>query len=69
MAYDRQRFHMGLADGPDRGPQGRRWPARCSRRRRPTDGLFPTAHIPARREAALAKYADVLSVGGSEGGS
>ena len=64
MAYIANAYHLGLADGPTevhKSTLARTLFAQAT----PTDGLFPTAHIPARREAALAKYADVLvSVGG-----
>jgi hypothetical protein len=33
---------------------------------KPAEGLFPSMHVPAEREAAQAKYADVLArVGGA----
>ena len=52
-------FHMGLADGPTEVHK-----VQVARRVLddyvPCDDLFPTAHLPKKREAALTKYADVL---------
>jgi acyl-CoA dehydrogenase len=52
-------FHMGLADGPTEVHK-----IQVARRVLddyvPCDDLFPTGHLPRRKEAALAKYADVL---------
>ena len=52
-------FHMGLADGPTEVHK-----VQVARRVLddyvPCDDLFPTAHLPKQREAALTKYADVL---------
>ena len=52
-------FHMGLADGPTEVHK-----VQVARRVLddyvPCDDLFPTAHLPRQREAALTKYADVL---------
>jgi acyl-CoA dehydrogenase len=56
-------YHLGLADGPTEVHKvtvARELLSRAT----PTDGLFPTAHIPAKREAALARYADVLAANG-----
>jgi acyl-CoA dehydrogenase len=53
-------YHLGLADGPTEVHKvtlARTLFANAE----PAPGLFPTAHIPAAREAALAKYADVLA--------
>jgi acyl-CoA dehydrogenase len=52
-------FHMGLADGPTEVHKvtvARQVLSECT----PTDGLFPTGHLPARREAAIARYRDVI---------
>ena len=52
-------FHMGLADGPTEVHK-----VQVARRVLddyvPCDDLFPTMHLPKRREAAEARYADVL---------
>ena len=52
-------FHMGLADGPTEVHK-----VQVARRVLddyvPCDDLFPSTHLPKQREAALAKYADVL---------
>ena len=52
-------FHMGLADGPTEVHK-----VQVARRVLddyvPCDDLFPSAHLPKKREAALTKYADVL---------
>ena len=52
-------FHMGLADGPTEVHK-----VTVARQvlseYKPTDGMFPTGHIPARREAAIARYRDVI---------
>jgi acyl-CoA dehydrogenase len=52
-------FHMGLADGPTEVHK-----VQVARRVLdsyvPCDDLFPTGHLPKRRAAAEAKYADVL---------
>ncbi len=53
-------YHLGLADGPTEVHKvtlARTLLAHAT----PSPGLFPTLHIPAAREAALAKYADVLA--------
>ena len=53
-------YHLGLADGPTEVHKvtlARTLLAQAT----PASGLFPTRHLPARREAALAKYADVLA--------
>lgn len=53
-------FHVGLADGPTEVHK-----VTLARRllsaARPSPGLFPSRHIPALRERALKKYADVLA--------
>jgi len=52
-------FHMGLADGPTEVHK-----VQVARgvlaEHRGTKGMFPTGHLPALREAALRRYADVL---------
>ncbi|MDP6284587.1 MAG: acyl-CoA dehydrogenase family protein [Acidimicrobiales bacterium] len=52
-------FHMGLADGPTEVHK-----VQVARRVLddyvPCDDLFPSSHLPKKREAALTKYADVL---------
>jgi acyl-CoA dehydrogenase len=52
-------FHMGLADGPTEVHK-----IQVARRVLddyvPCDDLFPSMHLPRRREAAMRKYADVL---------
>ncbi len=52
-------FHMGLADGPTEVHK-----VTVARQvlseYQPTDGMFPTRHIPARREEAIARYRDVI---------
>ena len=52
-------FHMGLADGPTEVHK-----VQVARRVLddyvPCEDLFPSAHLPRRRAAAEAKYADVL---------
>jgi acyl-CoA dehydrogenase len=56
-------YHLGLADGPTEVHKvtvARELLSRAT----PTDGLFPTTHIPAKREEALARYADVLAAHG-----
>jgi acyl-CoA dehydrogenase len=52
-------FHMGLADGPTEVHKVQ-VARQVLRDYKPTDDLFPTAHIPRLRAAAEAKYADVL---------
>jgi acyl-CoA dehydrogenase len=53
-------YHLGLADGPTEVHKLTLARGLLSHTQ-PAPGLFPTAHIPARREHALAKYADVLA--------
>lgn len=60
MAMIANAYHVGLADGPTEVHKvtlARTLLAKAT----PAPGLFPTRHIPAAREAALAKYADVLA--------
>ncbi|MCU1500747.1 MAG: Acyl-CoA dehydrogenase, partial [Ilumatobacteraceae bacterium] len=52
-------FHMGLADGPTEVHKitvARQVLSEYT----PTSGMFPTMHTPALREAAIARYADVI---------
>jgi acyl-CoA dehydrogenase len=52
-------FHMGLADGPTEVHKvtvARQVLSEYA----PTDGLFPTRHLPKLREEAIARYADVI---------
>jgi acyl-CoA dehydrogenase len=52
-------FHMGLADGPTEVHKvtvARQVLSQYA----PTDGLFPTGHLPTLRDAARARYADVI---------
>jgi acyl-CoA dehydrogenase len=61
-------FHMGLADGATEVHQiqlARRILAGYS----PTDDLFPTGHLPRKRAAAEARFADVLAAVEAEDGS
>jgi acyl-CoA dehydrogenase len=53
-------YHLGLADGPTEVHKVTLARTLLSKAT-PTEGLFPTRHIPAAREAALEKYADVLA--------
>jgi acyl-CoA dehydrogenase len=58
-------FHMGLADGATEVHQvqlARRILAGYS----PTDDLFPTGHLPKRKAAAEARFADVLAAVGAD---
>ena len=50
---------MGLADGPTEVHKVT-VAKQVLRDHEPSPGLWPTQHLPSRREAALAKYADVL---------
>lgn len=52
-------FHMGLADGPTEVHKVT-LARQVLSRYEPTSGMFPTRHRPTDREAAIAKYADVL---------
>lgn len=64
-AFIAESFHMGLADGPTEVHKvtlARRVLANYS----PAPGLFPTSHLPARREAALEHYGDVLRQAGQD---
>jgi acyl-CoA dehydrogenase len=53
-------YHLGLADGPTEVHKVTLARTLLSEAT-PAPGLFPTMHIPAQREAAEAKYADVLT--------
>jgi acyl-CoA dehydrogenase len=53
-------YHLGLADGPTEVHKVTLARTLLSGAT-PADGLFPTMHLPAARNAALAKYADVLA--------
>jgi acyl-CoA dehydrogenase len=64
MAYISNAYHLGLADGPTEVHKTTLARTLLSRTT-PAEGLFPSAHIPAQREAALEKYADVLASVGS----
>jgi acyl-CoA dehydrogenase len=52
-------FHMGLADGPTEVHK-----VTVARQvlseYEPTEGLFPTRHIPRLREEAIARYGDLI---------
>jgi acyl-CoA dehydrogenase len=50
---------LGIADGPTEVHKDT-LARQVLKQHRPTDGLFPTEHRPAKLEAARAKYADVL---------
>lgn len=64
MAMIANAYHMGLADGPTEVHKTTL--ARSLLRGvQPAPGLWPTEHIPAKRDAALAKYADVLAAAGA----
>ncbi len=52
-------FHMGLADGPTEVHKVT-VARQVLREYRGTNELFPTRHIPALRDAAIAKFADVI---------
>jgi acyl-CoA dehydrogenase len=53
-------LHLGIADGPTEVHKVTLARGLFSNAK-PSPGLFPTTHIPARRDQALAKYADVLA--------
>jgi len=52
-------FHMGLADGPTEVHKATLARLLLSEHR-PAPGLFPTGHLPTRRDAAIARYADLI---------
>ena len=64
-AFDRlfgvrtESFHMGLADGPTEVHKVT-VARQVLREYNGTNGMFPTAHIPAKRAEALSRYADVI---------
>jgi len=59
MAMISNAYHLGLADGPTEVHKVTLARTLLSHTT-PAEGLFPTTHRPAAREAALARYADVL---------
>jgi acyl-CoA dehydrogenase len=59
MAMISNAYHLGLADGPTEVHKVTLARTLLSQTT-PAEGLFPTTHRPAAREAALARYADVL---------
>ncbi len=58
-------LHLGLADGPTEVHKVTLARTLLSQAK-PAPGLFPTTHIPAQREAARAKYAEVIARHGGE---
>ena len=56
-------FHMGLADGATEVHKVT-LARQVLKDHRPTEGLFPTGHLLARREAARERFADVLAAAG-----
>ena len=64
MAMIANAYHLGLADGPTEVHKVTLARTLLSKAT-PAAGLFPTRHIPAEREAAHTKYADVLAQSGS----
>ena len=56
-----QSFVMGLADGPTEVHKIT-LARQILRDYKGTAGLFPTGHIPALRQAALKKYADIIEL-------
>lgn len=52
-------FHMGLADGPTEVHKATLARLLLSEYK-PAEGLFPSGHVPALREAAIARYADAI---------
>jgi len=50
---------MGIADGPTEVHKVT-IARQVLKRYSPSEGMFPTAHIPPRREAARARFAEVL---------
>ncbi len=60
MAMIANAYHLGLADGPTEVHKVTLARTLLSKAT-PAPGLFPTRHIPAEREAAHTKYADVLA--------
>ena len=56
-------FHMGLADGATEVHQIT-LARQLLKDHRPAEGLFPSGHLLARREAARERFADVLAAAG-----
>lgn len=56
-------YHMGLADGPTQVHK-LQVARNLLRDYEATPGLFPTTHLPAQKEKALARYADVIAAAG-----
>lgn len=52
-------FHMGLADGPSEVHKATLARLVLSETT-PTEGVFPTGHLPTLRDEALARYAELL---------
>jgi acyl-CoA dehydrogenase len=50
---------LGIADGPTEVHKDG-LARQILKQHKPTDGLFPSEHLPARIEAAKVKYAEVL---------
>ncbi|MHB8467399.1 MAG: acyl-CoA dehydrogenase family protein, partial [Acidimicrobiales bacterium] len=63
MSFIANAYHLGLADGPTEIHKTTLARTLLSEAT-PSDGLFPTSHLPARREAAAAKYAELLAAAG-----
>jgi acyl-CoA dehydrogenase len=59
MAMIANAYHLGLADGPTEVHKLTLARSLLSGAK-PVASVFPTMHIPAQREAAFVKYADVL---------
>ena len=53
---------MGLADGPDRGPQGHRRPPGAARLQAGDEACGRPSGSPGSMEAARAKYAELLEL-------
>jgi acyl-CoA dehydrogenase len=53
-------YHLGLADGPTEVHKVT-LARELLRRAQPTEGLFPTSHLPAKRDEAMARFAAVLA--------
>ena len=54
-------FHMGLADGPTEVHKVTLARQLLSQYQ-PTESLFPSGHLPARREEALLQYAELIEM-------
>jgi acyl-CoA dehydrogenase len=59
-------FHMGLADGPTEVHKATLARLVLSEST-PTDGMFPTTHMPTLRDEAIARYAELLEREVAEG--